>query len=174
VSGLTRQVFILAFVILILFVGSTKGSGPHTPEEHRKSSGGQDPSTDQPANRRMTKMTIAEARAKAPFPVLEPGYLPAGARYVETRYIEFESQVFVVLQYEFEGKNVYFQIDEYSPSVTEMELSGTQQVSLGKYKGDALFQPGFTVIRWTQEGTRLMLNGAIEQDEAIKVAASVR
>ena len=173
-SGLTRQVFILAFVILILFVGSTKGSGPRTSEEHRKSSGGQAPSTEQPVNRRMTKMTIAEARAKAPFPVLEPAYLPAGARYIEARYIEFEGQVFVVLQYEFEGKDVYFQIDEYSPSVTEMELTDAQRVSFGKYDGDAMFQHGFTVIRWTQGGTRLMLNGAIGQDEAKKVAASVR
>ena len=122
----------------------------------------------------MTKMTIAEAREKAPFPLLEPAYLPAGASYMETRYIEFEGQVFVVLQYEFEGKKIYFQIDEYSPSVTEMDLPDTQQMSLGKYKGELMFQQGFTVIRWTQWRTRMMLNGVIGPEEAKKVAASVR
>lgn len=172
--GSVRQIFIFAFSILVLFVSFTKGSGQHPSKEYTKPSQRQDPTTVQPIKRRMTKMTLVEARMKAPFTVREPSYLPAGVRYVETRYIEFNDHVFVVIQYEFEGKDIYFQIDEYSPTVTEMELPGTQHVRLGKYDGEAVFQHGLTVIRWTQDGTRLLLNGAIDREEAIKVAASVR
>lgn len=128
----------------------------------------------QPDNRNMTRISVEDARIRAPFKVFEPTYLPAGARHLETRYIEFDGQVFVVLQYEFEGQERYFQVDEYSPAVPESELPGTQAVQVGGHDGQALFQHGLSVVRWTQDGTRLMLNGAIGEAEALKVARSFK
>lgn len=122
----------------------------------------------------MEKISTEEAGERAPFKVLVPGYLPPGTGYVETRYIIYQGQVFVVLQYEFEGRNRYFQVDQYLPSVPENELAGMQDVRIGELEGEALFQHGLTVVRWTQDGTRLMLNGAISREEAMKVAGSFK
>lgn len=127
----------------------------------------------QPVARSMTKMTIEEARSEAPFKVLEPAYLPEGVVYVETRYIEFENQVFVVLQYRYSGTERYFQIDEYLPTMPESDL-GMQEVQVGEHRAQASFQHGLSILRWTQGGTRLMLNGAINETEALKVASSFK
>lgn len=127
-----------------------------------------------PEHRDIKKMSVEEARKKAPFKVLAPAYLPEGVRYLETRYIEYGADTFVVLQYEYTAGQRYFQVDEYPPTVAEVEMPGVEEIQVGSYKGQAQFQHGFTMVRWTQDGTRLMINGAIGQAEAMKVAQSFK
>lgn len=171
-----RILSILALLIVaVLLVGWDNKLDTPVINQAMSSESGPTPVSTQPGEtRKMVKISVEEARAKAPFKVLEPSYLPADASYDETRYIEFDGQVFVVLQYKFSDLKRYFQVDQYSPAMPETELSGTKEVQIGGSKVSALFQHGFTVIRWTQDGTRLMLNGAIGEEEALKVARSFR
>lgn len=137
----------------------------------------QNGSTEAPSanGNKMTKISLEEARKKAPFKVLEPSYLPKGARYLETRYIEFNGQTYVVLQYEYPGKKIYFQVDEYSGAAVEDQVPDIKEVKVGEYKGQLLVQHGgMSVLRWTQNGTRLVVNGAITEAEAFKVARSFK
>lgn len=170
----SHRTIALALLIGVTLAAGCAGKGEGAADRARASQDRRPAATGTQPGRSMTRMSTAEARRKAPFKVLEPTYLPAGARYVETRYIEFDGQVFVVLQYEFEGEKRYFQVDEYAPSVPETDLPGMQEVQVGPYKGTAVFQHAFTVVRWTQDGTRLMLNGAIDEAEALKVARSFK
>lgn len=170
--------FSALLIVAVLLSGCDKkpvtgAAGQAKPSQAQAPPADTPPTIAQSDTRKMTRMSVEEARRRAPFKVLEPAYLPAGAVYDETRYIEFDGQVFVVLQYKFEGKDMYFQVDEYSPAVRELE-AGTQPVRIGDYDGEALLQHGFTLIRWTQDGTRLMLNGAIDEAEAMKVARSFK
>ena len=129
----------------------------------------------QPAQRnKMTKMSVDEARKKAPFKVLEPAYLPKGVSYVETRYIEFGGRTFIVLQYEFTGQKRYFQVDEYPAGAPESAWPGTKEVQIGEYQGQAMLEHGMSAVRWTQNGTRLVVNGAIGEAEALKIARSFK
>lgn len=166
----------IALIALLLAALLSAGCGKQ-PEPYTLNQGTLPPTAPadaQPGTRKMTKISVEEAKGRAPFKVLQPMYLPQGARYVETRYIDFDGQVFVVLQYGFEGQARYFQVDQYPATVPETDLPGTQELQIGNLKGQALFQHGFTMIRWTQDGTRLMLNGAIDEAEALKVARSFK
>ena len=153
-------------VILLLAVLAEAGAADKTP-----AAGSAAP----PAQRnKMTKMSVDEARKKAPFKVLEPAYLPKGVSYVETRYIEFGGRTFIVLQYEFTGQKRYFQVDEYPAGAPESAWPGTKEVQIGEYQGQAMLEHGMSAVRWTQNGTRLVVNGAIGEAEALKIARSFK
>ena len=158
--------------LVVLLAAVSIGGCGKKPEA--ASSQGQAPQSGIPEHRSIKKMSVEEARKKAPFKVLAPAYLPEGVQYLETRYVEFGSDTFVVLQYEFTAGQRYFQVDEYPPTVVEVAMPGVQEIQVGSYKGQAVFQHGFSMVRWTQDGTRLMINGAIGQAEALKVAQSFK
>lgn len=159
----TRTIWV-AVLAAVLIAGC--GKKPESPGPAQSS---------MPEHRSLKKMTVEEAKSKAPFKVLVPAYLPEGVKFVETRYVEYGDDTYVVLQYQFAGKEGrYFQVDEYPPRVREMPMPGTEEIQVGDHKGEAVFQHGFTMVRWTQDGTRLMVNGAIGRVEAMKVAQSFK
>lgn len=163
---------LMRILLVALFAAVSIGGCGKKPEAG--SAQGQAAQSGIPEHRGIKKMSVEEARKKAPFKVLAPAYLPEGVRYLETRYIEYGADTFVVLQYEYTGKQRYFQVDEYPPTVAEVKMPGVEEIQIGSFKGQAQFQHGFSMVRWTQDGTRLMINGAIGQAEAMKVAQSFK
>ncbi len=121
-------------------------------------------------------VTLDEARAAVDFPLLAPQYLPGGATLVEVRLLGKQT---VIQNYASGG--VTFSVvqsrtdvgsDREPPAgsaVQELELRG-QTATLISGNAD---QQG-SLLRWEENGVRIIVAGTLSSDDALKVAESLK
>ncbi len=115
-------------------------------------------------------LTLEEAKAQAGFPLLVPGYVPAGATLIEV----FRSGQSFVLRYN-HSPDVAFTVfqgpDEAGPPalghLQNLSVRGTDATAITDDAG------GNTFLYWTENDITVVVAGRISLEEALQVAESL-
>jgi outer membrane lipoprotein-sorting protein len=122
-------------------------------------------------DKRPTPITLDEARARADFPLLLPGYVPEGVTLIEVLAM---GQA-IILRYD--HSPISFTIIQGSGDDT-MPLPAGGQGSEITVRGQTatLFSDGASsnLLTWTENGVVITIAGHISQDEILKVAESLQ
>jgi outer membrane lipoprotein-sorting protein len=122
-------------------------------------------------DKRPTPITLDEARARAGFPLLLPGYLPEGVTLIDVLAM---------------GEAIILRYDHSPISFTIIQGSGddTMPLPVGSQQSEVtvrgqtatLFSDGASsnLLTWTENGVVITIAGHISQDEILKVAESLQ
>jgi outer membrane lipoprotein-sorting protein len=122
-------------------------------------------------DKRPTSVTLDEARSRAGFPLLVPGYLPEGVTLIDVLAM---------------GEAIILRYDHSPISFTIIQGSGddTMPLPVGSQQSEVpvrgqtatLFSDGGSsnLLTWTENGVVITIAGYISQDELLKVAESLQ
>jgi outer membrane lipoprotein-sorting protein len=115
-------------------------------------------------------MTLAEAQAAATFPLLVPGYVPAGATLVEV----FKAGDSFVLRYD-HSTQISFTVVQGPELAGLPSLGQSQNVTVRGQSATVVSDEagGNTFLYWTENGVTVTVAGHISRDEALQVAESL-
>jgi outer membrane lipoprotein-sorting protein len=122
-------------------------------------------------DKRPTPITLDEARARAGFPLLLPGYVPEGVTLIEVLAM---GQA-IILRYD--HSPISFTIIQGSGDDTMPLPAGGQQSEVTvRGQTATLFSDGGSshLLTWTENGVVITIAGHISQDEILKVAESLQ
>jgi outer membrane lipoprotein-sorting protein len=114
-------------------------------------------------------LTLDEARDKAEFPLLVPGYLPEGTTLVEV----FEAQGGFVLYYD-HSETSFTVVQGVAEAINETPGGETSEVTVrGQTATLVTDGQGHSFLAWTENGVTVAIVGHISQDEVLQVAESL-
>jgi outer membrane lipoprotein-sorting protein len=122
-------------------------------------------------DKRPTPITLDEARARAGFPLLLPGYLPEGVTLIDVLAMGEA----IILRYD--HSPISFTIIQGSGDDTMPMPVGSQQSEVTvRGQTATLFSDGGSsnLLTWTENGVVITIAGHISQDEILKVAESLQ
>jgi len=118
-------------------------------------------------------LSLEEARARVGFKVLTPRYLPEGVRLKGARMVEV-GETILVLEYEVAREGERFQITQSRAQPDPSPFPGAQRIMVGKFEGYLYAGDHLLVLRWTQEGTSIVLNGTFDRGTMLKIGESMQ
>lgn len=115
-------------------------------------------------------LTLQEAREQAGFPLLVPGYVPAGATLIEV----LKADQSFVLRYD-HSPDVSFTVFQGPEEVGPPSLGQAQDITVRGHEATAITDEagGNTFLYWTEGDITVVVAGRISLDEALKVAESL-
>ena len=122
-------------------------------------------------DKRPTPITLDEARARAGFPLLLPGYLPEGVTLIDVLAMGEA----IILRYD--HSPISFTIIQGSGDDTmPLPVGGQQSEVTVRGQTATLFSDGGSsnLLTWTENGVVITIAGHISQDEILKVAESLQ
>lgn len=119
-------------------------------------------------------LSLDEAREQAGFPLLVPGYVPAGATLIEVFRVE-ES---IILRYDHSPEASFTVVQgPQMPSLPSAVMDGqsSEGVTVRGLSAEVLSDPvgGNTFLYWTENGVTVTVAGHISLEEALAVAESL-
>jgi outer membrane lipoprotein-sorting protein len=122
-------------------------------------------------DKRPTPITLDEARARAGFPLLLPGYLPEGVTLIDVLAMGEA----IILRYD--HSPISFTIIQGSGDDTmPLPVGGQQSEVTVRGQTATLFSDGGSsnLLTWTENGVVITIAGHISQDEILEVAESLQ
>lgn len=123
-------------------------------------------------------LPVEEARGQVGFKVLTPRYLPEGVRLKGARLVEV-GETILVLEYEVAGEGGRLQITQSRAQPDPAPFPGAQRIAVGEfeghlYVGDSYLGDNLVVLRWTREGTSIVLSGTFDRGTMLKIGESMQ
>lgn len=115
-------------------------------------------------------LTLDEAKEQADFPLLVPGYVPAGATLIEV----FRADQSFVLRYD-HSPDVSFTVFQGPEEMGPPTLGQTQALTVRGHDATAITDEGGgnTFLYWTENDVTVTIAGRISLEEALQVAESL-
>ncbi len=123
-------------------------------------------------------LPVEEARNRVRFKMFTPRYLPEGVRLKGARMVEV-GETILVLEYEVAGEGRRLQVTQSRAQPDPAPFPGAQRIAVGEfegylYVGDNYLGDNLVVLRWTREGTSIVLSGTFDRGTMLKIGESMQ